>query len=294
MLFEQLKQQKDFSPIERSIANHFLGAGEALRDQSARSIAAELYTAPSTVSRFCKRLGYSGYNDFRNAYLDELRYRSAAFADIDANQPFRATDDTRTIVDKMGALYRETVADTLALVDNESLSKAIDLLSSARTTVVYSAGTQAFLALDFANKMASIGRQVIVPLKDDHAFFLGNNPKPDDVYVVISYSGETPAAIRVAQHIHSQGGSVIALTSYGRNALSELADVVLRVSTREKLVEKLGSYAMNVSTLLLLDALYSCVFARDYKQNAIDRVRASHSFELYRDSDNPILHDRRN
>ena len=81
MIVEQLREQAGFSPIERSIADHFLSAGEALREQSARSIAARLYTAPSTVSRLCKRLGYSGYNEFRDASLDELRYLSSYLAE---------------------------------------------------------------------------------------------------------------------------------------------------------------------------------------------------------------------
>ena len=67
---KQLQEKAGFSPIECSIADHFLAVGESLREQSARSIAARLYTAPSTVSRLCKRLGYSGYNEFRDAYLD--------------------------------------------------------------------------------------------------------------------------------------------------------------------------------------------------------------------------------
>jgi DNA-binding MurR/RpiR family transcriptional regulator len=58
MIVEQLQEKAGFSPIERSIADHFLEAGESLREQSARSIATRLYTAPSTVSRLCKRLGY--------------------------------------------------------------------------------------------------------------------------------------------------------------------------------------------------------------------------------------------
>lgn len=293
MIGEQLKERSGFSAIECSIADYFLEAGSTLREQSARSIAAKLYTAPSTVSRLCKHLGFSGYNEFREAFLDELRYLSSAFADIDANQPFRKGDNPYTIAAKVGALYRETVDDTLSLVQTEALERATELVAQARTTIVYAAGTQIYLAYDFADKMARIGRQVLVSTKEDLTFHLGSMPHADDLFVVISYSGETPSMLRVAQRIHQQGAPLIAITSYGNNALSQLADVVLHVSTREKLVEKLGSYMMNVSTLLLLDTLYSCVFARDYERNAIVRVRAGHGFEVYRDSSNPTLHDRR-
>ncbi len=293
MIVEQLREQPGLSPIERSIASYFLEAGEALREQSARSIAAKLYTAPSTVSRLCKRLGYEGYTDFRDAYLDELRYLSSAFTSIDANQPFRRSDDPRTIAAKMGALWRETVSDTLQLIDGESLERAVELVANARTTFVYSAGPQSYLAEDFVDKMARIGRRVIVTYKDDTSYFFASGVQADEVFIVLSYSGETGDALRVARQVKNAGGTIVAITSYGRNSLSEMADVTLLVSTREKLVEKLGCFAMSISSLLLLDVMYSCVLARDYDRNVVQRVRVTRSFEQFRDSDNPILHDRR-
>lgn len=293
MIVEQLKEQAGFTPIERSIADYFLEAGEALREQSARSIAAKLYTAPSTVSRLCKRLGYAGYNDFRDDYLDELRYLSSAFTDIDANQPFRKSDDMRTIAAKLGALYRETVDDTLQLTDGEALEQAVGYVAAARNVFVYSAGPQSYLAEDFVDKMARIGRRVVVTYKDDTSYFFSVHGHTDEVFIVLSYSGETGGALRIAQRAKAAGSKVIALTSFGRNSLSALADVTLHVSTREKLVEKLGCYGMSISTMLLLDVIYSCVLALDYDRNVIDRVKATRAYEVFRDSENPILRDRR-
>ena len=293
MLVEQLREQAGFSPIECSIADYFLEVGDALHDQSARSIAARLYTAPSTVSRLCKRLGYEGYTDFRDAYLDELRYLSSAFISIDANQPFRKSDDVRTIAAKIGTLYRETVDDTLQLTETEALGRVVELVANARTVFVHSAGPQSYLAEDFVDKMARIGRRIIVAYKDDTSYFLASGVRPDEVFIELSYSGETCNALRVAKRVKEAGGKVIAITSYGGNTLSELADVTLRVSTREKLVEKLGCYGMSISTMLLLDVLYSCVLARDYDRNVVRRVKNTRSYEQFRDSNNPILHDRR-
>ncbi len=294
MIVEQLREQADFSPIERRVACYFLEAKDALRDQSARSIGTRLDIAASTVSRLCKHLGYAGYNDFRDAYLDELRYLSSAFSSIDANQPFRRSDDIRTVVAKMGALYRETVEDTLQLTETDAVEKAVRLVASARNTFVYASGPQSYLAEDFADKMARIGKRVIVSHKSEFPFFFAAGAQPDEAFIAISYSGETPNILRFAQEVKKAGGSLVAMTSFGRNSLSQLADIVLHVSTREKLVEKLGSYGMPISTMLLLDIIYSGVLSLDYDRNVVRRVTLTRNFELDRDSSNPILHDRRN
>lgn len=285
MIADQLREKTGFSDVERSIVDYFLQAGDALRDQSARSIAARLYTAPSTISRLCKRMGYEGYTDFRDAYLDELRYLSTTFENVDANQPFDKGDDVRTISAKMGALFRETVDDTLTLVESDALQRAVDLIAQAPVSYVFSEGTQVYLAEDFADKMARIGRRVTVLHKADVTYFLGGDAKDREVFVILSYSGETPNILRVARQIKAGGGSVIAITSYGRNSLSQLADVTLHVSTRENLVEKIGAYAMNVSTLLLLDTLYSCVFELNYDDNAARFLQGSSDMGRYRNED---------
>ena len=209
MIIEQLQEKAGFSPIECSVADLFLEEGEGLRNQSARSIAAKLYTAPSTITRLCKRMGYSGYGEFRDLYLDELRYLTGSFTSIDANRPFNKDDESRTIAAKLGALYRET-----------------------------------------------------------------------------------DCVIRASQQTRKAQVPTIALTSYGRSTLADSVDVTLRASTREKLVDKIGCFAMSVSTLFVLDVIYSCILALDYEANLERRITVSRGYEQYRDSSNPILRDR--
>ena len=86
--------------------------------------------------------------------------------------------------------------------------------------------------------------------------------------------------------------STIALTSYGRSILADSVDVTLCASTREKLVDKIGCFAMSVSTLFVLDVIYSCILALDYEANLERRITVSRGYEQYRDSSNPILRDR--
>lgn len=292
MIIEQLQEKAGFSPIECAVADFFLDEGEGLRNLSARSIAAKLYTVPSTITRLCKRMGYSGYNEFRDLYLDELRYLMGSFVSIDANRPFAKEDSSRTIAAKLGALYRETVEDTLQLTEQTELDRAVELIAQARTTYVISSGPQAFVALDFADKMARIGHSVVVPPSEDMAYFLSTNARADEIFLIVSYSGETDCVVRTSQQAHKAKVPVVALTSYGRSTLADSADVTLRVSTREKLVDKIGCFAMSVSTLFVLDIIYSCVLALDFDTNLERRISVSRGYEQYRDSSNPILRDR--
>ena len=76
LIQDLLKNQDTFSDSEKQIADYFLNQKEALRKQGARKIAAAVYVAPSSVVRFCQRLGFGGLEDFREQYLEELYYHN--------------------------------------------------------------------------------------------------------------------------------------------------------------------------------------------------------------------------
>ncbi|WP_136194145.1 MurR/RpiR family transcriptional regulator [Actinomyces procaprae] len=292
MIREDLQDKTGFSAAESAVADHLLQLGAAIRGLSARAIARQVHTAPSTVVRLCQRLGFEGYPDFRDAYLDELRYLSSAFTDIDANHPFTAADDDASLAGKLTVLYHETIDDTAGLLDPAVLTAAAARIAAARTVHVFSQGVQADVAADFADKMSRIGRQVTVHPLADRGFYTASTLAKEDLALAISYSGETAGTLRAVAMAARRGAALIAITSYGRSRLADLADLVLHVSTRERLVEKLGGYAMSLSTLFLLDSLYSAVFNLDHDANLRHRTALVHGYEFRRGSTNPVLRDR--
>ena len=68
LIHERLNNQGSMSDIEKNIANYFLEQPQALKELSARKLAEKMFIATSTVSRFCKKIGYAGYKDFKEAY----------------------------------------------------------------------------------------------------------------------------------------------------------------------------------------------------------------------------------
>ena len=69
---EKLMMREEFSEVDIAIANYVLEREYQLKQDSVRRIAQETYVSPSSIIRFCQKLGYEGYNDFRDDYLKEL------------------------------------------------------------------------------------------------------------------------------------------------------------------------------------------------------------------------------
>lgn len=281
VLRELMRMRTSSEGAERAIADYLIAHRSQLGSLSARGIAAEVHVAPSTVVRFCQRLGFDGYASFRSAAQAELSYLISHFDEIDPNYPFDFGDQRLVIAHKIGSLYREIVDDTLGLIDDDSIDRAVGVLGDAAEILVCSTGVELEFAQGFKNKMLKIGRVVTIEPRVSSAFYRASHAGSGNVcFVLLSYSGESERLLRVARRARESHAPVVAITSFGGNSLSDLSDVALYVSSRERLERNIGHFAMNISTALLLDIIYACIFNQDHFANYQSRVETALAYEV--------------
>ena len=290
MIIDILKEKKNFSSIECSLADYFLKNPYELEKRSAREIAKNLYVSASAITRFCQKIGYDGYNEFKSAFISEYSYLNSHFQKIDPNKPFEKDNNHTQVAGKISSLYQETINDTHSLIEQHNLETITKLLNETRIIYITSGGNQINLGKLFREKMNWIGKAVIV-LSTNEAYESISLPHKDVCYILISYSGETPLLLKVAKKLKKTNIKFIAITSYGQNSLSQLADYTLYVSTRERLTSALGNYCYNISVMYLLDVLYSCLFQNNYEYNLKTKHMVMKEFQDRRHSDNPIIKD---
>lgn len=291
LISDRLHEKTNFTNVEINIAEYLLENQDQIKNQSAHYIASQLYTSPSMITRFCQKIGYQGFNDFKEAYLQEIAYLKSHFDTIDPNYPFKYNDKNIVVANKIGSLYHEIIDDTLVLLDHDSLQNAINALKQSQVIYLYSAGVQADLAKTFKDKMLKIGKNVVVETRMNEIFYRALFADKNDLFIIISYSGEVESLLRGVEKLKERNIPIIAITSYGKNSLSKLASHVLYVASKEKLVNNLGSFSMNLATLLLLDILYVNIFNDDFKSHQQQKLTATKGFDLYRKSDNSLIED---
>ncbi len=291
LITDQLKDTSQFSAIEQTLAAYFLQEGIHVEEMSARAIAKQLHTVPSAVSRFAQKLGFDGYPEFKKEYLKELTYLSRKMEVADANHPFSRTDKNTVIAEKIASLYCDIIDDNLTLIEHDTLQKAIFLIDRAQNIYIVSGGVENDIAKAFKKKMLKIGKNVVIENHSDSLFYRACYGNEKDCFLFISYSGELDTTLKVAQKVKENQIPSIAITSIGGNTLSQLADVTLHVSSKETLIDNLGSFSMNLSTLMLLDILYVSYFNEHYEANLRNKNLVSHAFETKRTSKISLLKD---
>lgn len=290
MLLQEKMQQTQFSVNEQLIVDFILSKQDQIKSFGTPQIARATYTSPSVVVRVAKKLGFNGWRELKASFLAEVEYLQSNFQSLDANIPFTEKDSAMTIAGKITQLKIESAKDTLALIDHDTLQKALRIMQTHRTVNLLTLSNLNFVAEEFVFKLRHIGKVAnAFPIQNTMFQEAAMMTKADCV-ICLSYSGESDPLFQALGYLKANHVPIIAITSIGENHLSRLADVTLKITTREKAYSKIGSFSSLTSMSLLLDILYSAYFAMDYQNNLAFKKKISALTEI-RPIDNHIIED---
>lgn len=271
MLIVNQIENTHFSKTEREIVDYIIDQGMNIEKMSANEIARNTFTSAPLLVRIAKKLGYSGFNEFKSAYLKELAYMLEE-TDVDASIPFLLSDDLMTIGKNIALLEKETIQDTEQLNHHDELQHAISLLEKAKKIDVYGVLDNVLLAKHFQTMMMYIDKdvQVIDQITGQkRSACLANK---DHCAIIISYSGQTKEMVEVAEIYHKKQIPFISITCMAENTISRLANAKLYLSSREMLHIKIGDFASTTSLKYLFDVLYAGIFSKNYKKNLETKI----------------------
>lgn len=285
LITEQMSDTEKFSTNELIIIDFIKSVDLDFHSYSARQIAKETFTSPSTVVRLCRKFKYDSFQDFKEAYLKELEYIHRIKRDIDGSIPFKEDDSFYEICNNLSVLTKETAEDTVSGLNHDDLNRAVQYIKDSKNIYVFSSGTTINLAKIFQEQMLKIGCNVIVYDSQDLQFIKSMHCLESDCFILMSYTGETTRILQLARNLKRKKAKIIAITSMGNNRLSLLASCELNVSSREKISHNIGNFSTIVSMNLILNIIYSCLFRLNYGSNDQAKTSLEHYREVQRQRD---------
>lgn len=292
MLIQQkLEEQKQFSTNEKIVAQFLLDHKHQLKQLSITDISQQTFTSPSTTVRLSQKLGYHGYKELKEAFLEEINYLRSHFHEIDPNIPFTSKNTIQDISGIIAQLLRDAIKDTHELLHHDSLQKAVLALDGAEHIYIFAITNTASITYDFQYKMKYLLKNVYIIDNPELFIFTLQTMTKKDCALFISYSGETFEIFHLGPYLQTRQFTAISITSVGDNSLLKKTDHHLYISTREKLSSKIGHYVSNESIHYLLDVLYSCVFALHYQKNMELKRQLTETIDYERSSSTSILQE---
>lgn len=252
------------SAAERNIIERIQRDPQTVVAKSIRELADETYTSPSTVVRLCRKLGCEGYKAFQRELVFELAL--AGKRNDVALDEVSPGDVAEQVIEKVLRSTMRSIDATRQLLDPQTLDRCAGLIVNARVIDLFGIGASLLVAHDLEMKLTRVDRECHAYDDWHNQLLCARNMHPDDLAIVISYSGMTGEMIECARCARERGAIVIAITrAEGETALARHADYVLGVASSEPLVRS-GAMASRMSQLAVVDALYAVYVARDYER----------------------------
>lgn len=208
----------------------------------------------ATITRFCHSLGLSGYNDLKLA-LAKASYVTDMGDPLESSDTITSEDSMDSIFKKLHAANILSLNETMELLDENEISRAVDLLSSADRVFCFGQGGSMVMAME-AWARFSTATSRFVHIEDSHMQVMNISLASEkDVILFFSYSGSTKDMEDIMRIAKKQHVSVILVTHYPESRATEFADVVLLCGYNESPLQS-GSIAAKSGQLFLIECLY--------------------------------------
>lgn len=283
-LFQKIEEtMMRYTDARHAVGEFILQEQDKLYQYTVTEIAEKTFTSKATVVRFAKAMGYGGWKEFMKDYIAEVNYQKKYKNTVDFNIPFQKEDGIDTIAENIKKLQMESIRETADLLDKEVLKKAADYLAGAENIVIFSSNPNTYLGELFKRKLLTIGKRAAVA-KSGEAGIEAATLGPQDLALIISYSGNsvTQNPVNRIGLLKKNHVPIIGITSGGDNYMRKNLDCIITMSSRERLYSKIANYATEESLNYILNVLFSCCFASQYKQNLEFKIKNSRLLEQER------------
>lgn len=224
MLLDSIRTQLDsLSKSEKKVALAVLQEPAQTVSQNITALAKSAQVSEPTVVRFCRTLGYEGWQEFKLKLAQGL-----ALALPGASEQPAQDDLAADLVNKICSRSINTLLDLRNNLRPESVQRALDILARANKIEFYGQGTSGIVAADAQHKFFRSGVPTVAYADPTIHAIAAALLRGGDAVVAISQRGNSAALLRSVKLARRGGADVIALAPSG-TPLAELATVLIPI-----------------------------------------------------------------
>lgn len=251
---------------ESRVAAHTLEHTHDVAFYTLDAFAQTVQVSTTTVLRFCRRLGFSGFSDFQEAVRREIRSQPDLMEKLQRTADGKAGNDLLSNILSRGL---HCLRQTFRELPEDRLSQAVSRICSANRVFTFGMRESFALAHYAYTRFLTVRQDV---------FLLGSSNSADveavlsltgqDVCIVYLFHRYTRQSLRMLELLKSRKIPVILITSEPYDPVEPLADILLLCH-----VDIGGIKNSAMAPVCLTDLMCNAVATADI-QHSMDRMKA--------------------
>ncbi len=211
------------SNAEKRIADYIIENHQVMGDVTSQGLAEVTGTSAATVVRFCRSIGYKSFVEFRMHLKHELISPTANWYEVDSNESIAM------IKQKSFNFNKNSMDETLAVLDDEALERAVHYINEASAVIIIGEGGSGSTARAAYDAFLQLG--IPARLIEDPFFQIlaVSHLNPDDNAVVcgFSHSGMSRNVYETIKLAHDRKLTTIGFVGITGAPLTRYLDITL-------------------------------------------------------------------
>lgn len=192
---------------DNEILSYCIRNNQQISNMKVQEVADSLYTSPASVIRFCKKLGFSGFSEFKTALkMETSRKAGSSQAEIHSYDFIR------------------DIQKTEQLIQEETIERILELIRTKNRIEIYAVGSSRMVASEFVKRLQMMGKAAFCYDDSSLMNISARQMTENDLVIALSASGETSLVITAANMAKSRGATIVSVTNLGSSTLSDMAD----------------------------------------------------------------------
>ena len=193
---------KTFTKQEKKLADFLLKNINEASVLTISELSKESGVSCSTINRFAITLGYKGFKEFIRDMYHEANSLPVQENVYEINHENPLNMDIDTVIKVVCNLNIESIRNSLMMIEETKVLKAIEAIHKAPRVVVYALSGSVAPALDLKFKFQRLGINCEV-YDNPHSLILSATTlKSKDVVIALSYTGETKEILDALKYVN--------------------------------------------------------------------------------------------
>lgn len=263
-VLKDLKLFNEGTSSELDIRDYILENMEEIEKLSARELGKVTYTSAATVVRFCNKLGYKGYSDFKIKFISELKsYEGKSWFE---NIEMKERENVVTILRKITEIEKKAILDTEIALSFEQLKRIREKIHKSEIIDFYVYDTNIYIAEYASNQFLYSGKKSTVYTANNMRLLNTLTCTEKNLAIIISQTGENEILVEFAKLLKKRGIPIIVITTSSKTTLAKISDEYIFAATTKD-VEAFLNQTFFSSVKYILDILWGLEYSLNFDKN---------------------------
>jgi len=242
---------------ERRLADYILDYPEKVAHCTIKELESMSGVSYATIVRFCKKVGFSGFREFKSALINDIMNEQAV-SDIIAGFHIDSNDSTEKIVLKTFNNSINTLQETKNILNTRNIELAAQKILDAREVYIIGTGISGVSAQYVFTRFFRIG--INCSYESDTTIYKLKSAimQKKDILFAISSSGRSANIVDAARLARKRGATVISLSDFAISPLTRISAINLYSTPRNTAQFSDLDVQLLSAQINIIDALFFC------------------------------------